>query len=159
LTEQVERLKQEKNEAVESLTVVRGQLSVIREEEKQREQEVMELKAEVKRLKLQQLDESKYIEWGPDEIASWIVNLNPKRLQKYEQELASKLVESEVNGKVLSDPDELDAADLMVWGINDRKDRKYVMAEIEKLRANKALNQSQQGAMMEGANAAPTAYM
>merc|ERR1712154_539429 len=98
----------------------------------------------------------KYIEWGPDEIAAWFVNLDPNRMGKYENALEKGLVECEANGALLA---EVDGADLKEWGITDRKDRKYVMAEIERLVATDAPNQNAKVAMMEGANAAPTAYM
>ena len=118
--------------------------------------EIDRLGTEVKRLKLQQLDGSKYIQWRPDEIAAWIVDLDPNRMNKYETILGKGLVENEVKGALLA---EVDGGDLKEWGIDDRKDRKYVMAEIERLVANNTRNESAKIAMREGANAASTAFM
>ena len=156
LRNEVERLIQEKQDlGVDNLSM-KEQILKMKEEEKEREEELKELRREVKRLKLQQLDESKYIQWGPEEITAWIVNLDTNRMQKYDTVLGKGLVENEVNGALLA---EVDGGDLNQWGIGDRKDRKYVMAQIERLVANNAPNQSAKPVMMEGANAAPTAYM
>ena len=127
---------------------LKGKVLAMKEEEKQRDVELQELRAVVKRLKLQHLDETKYTQWGPEEISAWIINLDPNRLQRYENVLEQNLIEKEVNGKVLAESDSLDGADLRDWGIEDRKDRKYVMGEIEKLRMNYTSK--------EGADAVPT---
>ena len=88
----------------------------------------------------------------------WIINLDTNRMRKYEKALTTGLVENDANGELLA---ELDGADLKEWGIMDRKDRKYVMREIEKLVANHTsiAKQNSKDPMMEGTNAAPTAYM
>ena len=134
------------------------ELMAMQEDEKQREEETEKLREEVKRLKLQQLDESKCSEWGPDEITAWIINLDTNRMRKYPKALTTGLVENDANGDLLA---ELDGADLKEWGIMDRKDRKYVMREIEKLVGNHTsiAKQNSKDPMMEGTNAAPTTYM
>ena len=73
------------------------------------------------------LDESQYDQWGPDEIVAWIINLDPKRLRRYEEALSKGLVEDQANTALLA---EVDGADLKEWGIVDRKDRKYVKIAI-----------------------------
>ena len=65
------------------------------------EMELQELREEVQRIKLQQLDESKYTEWGPEEIAAWIINLDPGRMMKYENAVKSALKEEEADGDFL----------------------------------------------------------
>ena len=125
------------------------------ENEKEMESELNNLRKEIKRLKLAQIDETQYALWGPDEIASWIINLDINRLRKYEEVLADGLTQGEVSGVALED---IDGADLKEWGIVDRKDRKFVRNEIGKLVANNAPKESDVLHPMEGANDAPTAY-
>ena len=132
------------------------QVVAVKDEEKERVKEVKELRKEVKRLKMQYLDETKYLQWGPDEITAWIINLDLKRLLKYEEALRKGLVQEQATGGILA---EIDGGDLTLWGIGDRKDRKWVMGEIEKMVANNAPNQIPQGVMVEGANAAPSAFV
>lgn len=132
------------------------QIAAMKDSEKKKDKELEKLTAELKRLKLLQLDESKYIQWGPDEIAAWIINLDPNRIKKYENALKKGLVENQANGALLL---EVDGGDLKEWGITDRKDRKFVMAEIERLVANNALNHNHKGLMVEGGHEGPTAYM
>ena len=76
--------------------------------------ELSALKEEVKRLKLQNLDESKYVEWGPEEVSEWILNLDVERMRKYEEVVKRNLMEDEVDGSLLS---QVDGADLRSWGI------------------------------------------
>ena len=131
-------------------------LSKMKDDEKEMDKTVQKLREEVKRLRLQQLDETKFIQWGHDQILAWIINLDPNRLRKYEEVLTKGLVENEVNGAVL---EEMDGADLKEWGIVDRKDRKYVRIEIEKLVASNGVKRNAENLMMEGANAASTAFV
>ena len=132
------------------------ELSKMKDDKKEMDKTVQKLREEVKRLRLQQLDETKFIQWGSDQIVAWIINLDPNRLRKYEEVLTKGLVENEVNGAVL---EEMDGADLKEWGIVDRKDRKYVRIEIEKLVANNRVKRNPDNMMIEGANASPTSFV
>lgn len=156
LREEVKQFKQTNHELVVENLSLREQLLKVKDEEKEREEEVEELRKEVKLLKMQHLDESKYLQWGPDEITAWIINLDLKRLLKYEEALRKGLVQEQATGGILA---EIDGGDLTLWGIGDRKDRKWIMGEIERLLANNAPNQIPQGVMVEGANAAPSAFV
>ena len=153
--QQIGSLREERDRLFAENLSLTEQLSMKRAHGKQRKLEILELREEVKRLKLLQLDESKYIEWGPDEIATWIINLDANRLWNYEEALAKGLIEIDANGALLA---EVDGGDLKDWGIIDRKDRKYIMAGIERLVAND-LPQAPQNVMFEGAHVVPTAYV
>jgi len=126
------------------------QIAVFADEEKEKEMELQGLREEVKRLKLQSLDESKYVKWGPDEIAAWIINLDKERMGKYEESIKVNLKKDNVRGSLLS---EVDGGDLGYWGIDDFSDRKFVQKEITKLVTPPSPMAN------EGANPAPTAFM
>ena len=140
------------------------QIAVFQDDEKQREMELLDLKEENKRLKLQLLDESKYMEWGSDEIAAWFINLDPDRMKQYEKAVSRALKEDEVNGSFLA---EVDGGELRQWGIQKIGDRKFVQKEIARLVAAQKVPKGgpkvAKGDLSviadEGANAAPTAYM
>ena len=95
MREEVKQFKQTNHELVVENLSLREQLLKVKDEEKEREEEVEELRKEVKLLKMQHLDESKYLQWGPDEITAWVINLDPKRLGKYEKKLEKALFEEE----------------------------------------------------------------
>ena len=84
------------------------------EEEKEKEMRIQELQSENKRLKLQTLDHSKYAEWNWEEIAMWIINLDIRRMKKYEEVVKRNLKNDEADGSLLS---EVDGGDLRAWGI------------------------------------------
>ena len=155
-------LQVEAQRAVEREQVLLARIASFQDDEKQREVELQQLRAEVKRLKLQNLDESKYAEWGPDEIAAWIVNLDVERMKKYEEAVNRNLKEDEVDGSLLS---QVDGGDLRTWGIGKFADRKFVQQEIARLVANypqKKFNDQMADMNLiadEGAHAAPTAYV
>ena len=90
LKEEVKQLKQAKHEVVVENLSLTEQVVAMKDEEKELKKEVEELRKENKRLKMQHLDETKYLQWGPEEITAWIINLDLKRLLKYEE--ANKLV-------------------------------------------------------------------
>ena len=137
------------------------QIAAFQDDEKQREMELQELREENQRLRLQQLDESKYAEWGPVEIAAWIINLDKKRLGKYENAVKSALKEEEADGSLL---EVADAGDLRGWGIQKREDRKFVQQHIDKLVKGNAPQKGGPKVAMQGLNTvadegAPTAYV
>lgn len=149
---EVEVQRSLKNEHVQS-----QQIAIYQNEEKQREQELECLREEVQRLMLQQLDESKYRQWNPIEIAAWIVNVDKDRLKKYQGALQSALKKEGANGSVL---EEVDGGDLMEWGIRDRGDRKFVQKHIEELvKGNNAQKGGPKVATVAANEGAPTAYM
>ena len=102
----------------------------IEEEQEERDRELEELREEVKRLRLQNLDTTLYAEWGPDEIAFWILTLDEGRLAEYEETLTRNLREEQVDGSML---DKVDSGDLRAWGVVSFSDRKYLQEQIAKL--------------------------
>merc|ERR1711879_117731 len=94
-------------------------IAIFENAEKEKEMELQELREEIKRLKLQSVDESNFMKWGPDEIAAWIINLNKERMGKYEQAIKVNLKKDNVRGSLLS---EVDGGDLGYWGIDDFSD-------------------------------------
>ena len=133
------------------------QLSQYEDEEKERQIEVQALREEVKRLKRENLDTSKYTEWGPEEICEWILGLGDGRLVKYEKELKKNLVEEEVDGSML---DKVNSADLKGWGVIKFADKKYLEEQIGLLVANLGQPVANAAPRManEGAHA-PTAFL
>ena len=137
------------------------QIAVFQDEEKQRQMELQELREEVQRLRLQYLDESKYAEWGPVEIAAWIINLDQDRLKKYEKTMETALKEEEADGSLL---EVADAGDLRGWGIQKREDRKFVQQHIDKLVKGNAPQKGGPKVAMEAMDTvedegAPTAFV
>ena len=133
------------------------QLSQYEDEEKERQIEVQALREEVKRLKRQNLDTSKYAEWGAEEIGEWILGLGDGRLVKYEKVLKKNLMEEEVDGSML---DKVNSADLKSWGIIKFADKKYLEEQIGLLVANPAQPGTNAAPMMENEGAhAPTAFL
>ena len=141
----------------ERMVSMQQQLSRYAEEEKEREMELQELRKEVKRLKLQHLDTTKYAEWGPEEIVSWILSLDGGRYMKYEEALRRNLKEEEVDGSML---DKVNSADLKGWGIVKFADKKHLEEQIGNLVANPNRPAANAAPMManEGAHAA-TAFL
>ena len=142
--------------------MLKQQIEAMQEEEKQREFTVRELKEEVKRLKLQCLDESKYMEWNHEEIAAWIMGLDKGRFVKYEKMVKRTLREEEVDGSTLG---VVDGADLKRWGITKFADFKHLMQQIEKLVAKNSPDKNGKNASYAAkespaapSEGAPTAY-
>ena len=75
------------------------------------------------------IDESKYMEWGCDEIANWIISLNEK-YGEFEDVLRAKLKEEMVNGAMLS---ELDKSDLHRFGVILMQHKLEIIKEIKRL--------------------------
>ena len=139
------------------------QVGRYQEEEKEREMELQDLRAEVKQLKLQNLDPSKYEEWGPEEICQWIMGIDGGRFVKYEKAVRANLKEEEADGPTLA---EVDGADLKRFGVTKLSDIKFLQKQIGKLVANNAKGGGSKDAMFgvnpmenEGNNPAPTAYV
>ena len=133
------------------------QLSQYEDEEKERLIEVQALREEVKRLKKESLDTSKYTEWGPEEICQWIQGLGDGRLVKYEKELKRNLMEEEVDGSML---DKVNSADLKGWGVIKFADKKYLEEQIGLLITNPGQPVANAAPRManEGAHA-PTGFL
>ena len=139
--------------------MLKQQIEAIQEEEKQHDLIVRELKEEVKRLKLQCLDEDKFTEWNHDEIAEWIMGLDGGRFVKYEQVVRRTLKEEEVDGSTLG---VVDGADLKRWGVTKFADFKYLQQQIDKLVARNSPNHIAKDAIKDSLAAesegVPTAY-
>ena len=137
------------------------EIGALREDQKEKEMEIQELKAENKRLKLRNLDESRYGQWNSEEITAWIMGLGDGRFLKYAMELGQNLKEEQVDGTTIGDAD---AADLKRWGVARFADIKFLQKQIEILVCNDAPHSAFESvapvAQMEneGSNAEPTAY-
>jgi len=151
----VDGLKEELDEEKRRNQSMQQRLVQHEEERKESEMEVAALKAEIKRLKLQSLDTSKFEEWGHDEIAEWILGLGDGKLAQYADELRERLKEEQMEGSGLKD---VDAGDLKLWGFTKFADRKYVQRQIEELVNNQAAVTAIPLKANEGAHA-PTAFL
>merc|ERR1712154_540023 len=100
------------------------------DDQKEREFEVKRLKEEVRRLKVLQIDPSKYLEWGHDEIVAFICNLEDGRYRKYENVLIDALKEEGVEGAHLRKVNELDVKG---WGVKNFDDKKDLTKAIQQM--------------------------
>ena len=107
------------------------------DDEKEYEMTIQELNAEIAELKLKCIDESKYTEWTPQEIVSWIVSLDSDRFSKYKDVLLQNLTEEGIEGADLCNVNEFDVKG---WGIKNFKDKKFIMERITGLVKGNALN-------------------
>ena len=103
---------------------------LLEDQNKEKDLEISDLRNNVKQMQKQYLDESQYMEWGPHEIAMWLVHLDKQRMGKYQHVLEKTLVEEGANGSLLS---AVDGGDLRGWGIVNLADRKFAQQQIEKL--------------------------
>ena len=120
---------------------------------------INDLSEENKKLKLDNLDVSKYKEWSRDELIYWIISIDKEVYGQYEQILKTSLTEEEVRGDCI---DDIDVSDIKRWGIKNFKHSKNLMKQI-KLLIERQQNVNQNVAkanpiLNEGANA-PTAYI
>ena len=106
------------------------ELQRYQEEEKEWKLEIEKLRKENRRLKLQHLDTANYDQWGPDEIASWILSLDGGRFMQYEKMLRKSLEDEEVEGDMLG---KVDGGDLKRWGIAKFSDFKFLLEQIDVL--------------------------
>ena len=102
-------------------------LTQYQDDEKERDLELQELRAENKRLRLQNLNTAKFEEWGHEQICEWILSLGDGRMRKYEEALRQSLEEEEVDGSMLG---EVDGGDLKGWGITKFADKKFLQQQI-----------------------------
>ena len=91
---------------------------------------IQTLTAENKELRLQLIDTSKYHQWKPQEIVTWIINLDNDRFSKYKDGLLHHLNEEEIVG---SDLNEINEVDLQRWEIKKFKDKKILLQKIKEL--------------------------
>ena len=106
------------------------QLLAMQADEKQREQELDELRQENERLRKGSLNEAKYMEWNHGQISSRMISLENGRLQKYGEAIKRNLEDEEVDGSTLADINE---TDLKRWGIKKFSDIKYLLKEVQRL--------------------------
>ena len=64
---------------------LKQRISELEADQKEKDIENKRLKAEIKQLKLQCLDVSKYQEWNHQEIGAWIMGLDDGRFVKYKK--------------------------------------------------------------------------
>jgi len=138
-SEKVRHLRNAVNEERKANSLLKQQIGTLQEEEKEREVMVQELKEEIKALKLQCLDESKYDEWNHEEIAAWIMNLDGDRFEKlYGESIRMVLEEEQVSG---SDLKKIKKEDVKRWGITKFADFDFVHEHIQRLTADKIGNE------------------
>merc|ERR1719474_2006535 len=101
----IQQLQAEIKRLKSQVEVLLQQQAVAQEDAKEKEIEIQELRTEVKRLKLQNLDTAKYEEWGHEEVHQWMMGLDGGRLIKYGNALRDNLKAEGVTGKVIAKAD------------------------------------------------------
>ena len=100
--------------------------------------EILALKEEIKKLRLEQLDPLKYKEWNHEEMLQWIFSLDDGRFRKYEEKLRIEIGEEEPSGQ---DLDEVKKEDIKRWGIKKFADINKLKKCIEDLVNAQQMNQ------------------
>merc|ERR1712154_694620 len=131
-------------------TVSHLQQQLLRYENDQKEKglELQNLRDENKRLKLQCIDVSNFLQWKHDEICQWIIGLDNGRFMKYKEKLRISLEEEEVDGQIL---EIVDGGDLKRWGVTKLADIKFLQKELLTL-VNNAPGKDHGCGDREGAN-------
>lgn len=100
--------------------------------------EILALKEEIKKLRLEQLNPLKYKEWNHEEILQWILSLDDGRFMKYEEKLRIEIGEEEPSGQ---DLDEVKKEDIKRWGIKKFADINKLKKCIDDLVNAQQMNQ------------------
>ena len=130
----------------------------IQDDNKEMEIELLKLREENKKFKLQNIDENKYNEWTKDELIYWIISLNGKVYKQYENNLKAMFDKQSIDGSCIED---IEDDDWKKWGIQNFKERKGLIKHIKSLinkNKNKNNNKQQNINDAEGTNP-PTAYI
>ena len=138
----------------DTVSNLQQQMSQYENDHKEKELDLQILRGENKRLKLQYLDVSNFLQWKHDEICQWIIGLDHGRLLKYEEKLRFSLDEEEVDGQIL---EIVDGGDLKRWGVTKLADIKFLQKELLNL-VNNAPGKDHGCGDQEGANAAITVH-
>ena len=101
-----------------------------KEEQKEAQTKIAELEKRVRELAVKALMPSEFMQWNQSQIHLWIMSLEQGRFKKYESDLMNALTRDEVIGEDLLDVTPLV---LKAWGIKDRKDRKGLNDQIQRL--------------------------
>merc|ERR1719474_1632676 len=104
----IQQLQAEIQRLKSKVEVLLQQQAVAQEEAKDKEIEIQELRTEVKRLKLQNLDTTNYEEWGHEEVHQWMMGLDGGRLMKYGNALRDSLKAERVTGKDIAEIERTD---------------------------------------------------
>merc|ERR1712154_469670 len=102
----------------------------LREEQKEAESTIAELRAKVQLLELKTLDPTQFRTWNWKQIHFWIINVDDGRFKKYDAILREFLSKADLTGEELSDVNPLILED---WGIKDGKDRAVLSGHIRSL--------------------------
>merc|ERR1712154_135933 len=125
-----ETLKNERDAMKQQNKALNDEIGDLMGEQKEKDLELKRLQKEIKELKISQIDPSKYLEWGHDEITAFICDLEGGRYRKYENVLNDALKEEGVEGAHLK---EVDSADIKRWGIKSFQDIKDLTKSIQKM--------------------------
>ena len=112
-----------------------AQLQKLADDFKELQTENEALKAQVKELKTNLIDPSKYRDWSYEDILLWITGLEDGKYKGYDKVLMKVLAEEQPCGKDLGS---VDAADVKRWGVTKFADIKDLCNHIKQLINNNA---------------------
>ena len=121
------------------------------EEQKEARTKIAELEDKMKRMTMNNIDESEYMQWNWSAILLWVCSLEHGRFKKYENELKTALSTAEMMGDDLVHVNQMD---LTEWGIKIFKDKKGLMGHIQKLLDQNAAPESAQRAIADATSIA-----
>eukprot|EP01084_Bolivina_argentea_P160999 280300_1 len=135
LTQQINEMKQNNDSMQCEIVSMKNKLNSFETEQKELLIENQQLKLEMKQFQVKQeeninIDVTKYLEWGAEQIVTWIVSLDTNRYLKYKEILQKAIKNEGVTGKHLSQVNE---ADIKGWGVVHFDDKKDLSLKIKQL--------------------------
>ena len=100
------------------------------DDQKEREEAMVALRAENERLRLQSVDVANFRQWSPQQFAAWIVSKDGNYAQ-YEPALTQRLVEEGVDGSCIDG--QIDTGELRRWGVVSYKHQRQILEHIRGL--------------------------
>eukprot|EP01084_Bolivina_argentea_P113609 202443_1 len=89
--------KQERGRNQQKIQQLRQQNNVLNDECKEAKLELFEVKRELKELKKNNIDPSKFRKWTSDEFVDWICSLEQGKYSKYEEKLRVVFIEEAIS--------------------------------------------------------------
>jgi len=140
LSDEKQQIERQRSNLEATLRAKEAEMDTALEREKQRADDAEKAQTEkhslyaryARLVAMSTIDESKYLQWQPDEVADWILSLEPEKgaFAKYDADLRAKLNEEAVSGRDLND---LTQNELRRYGIVQKSHRSVIMAHIEQL--------------------------
>merc|ERR1712228_139305 len=100
--------------------------------------ECKELKQQLNKLRIQNIDTTKYLEWTGDDFVDWICSLDDERFKQYEEKLKSVFAEEGISGNAIP---YIQKEEWKGFGIKNYMDRTRIQAHVDKLTNAKAQHQ------------------